>query len=772
MNPESPDLYFLAAPPPETPKQEGELPRWGETKVVGRRLPRVDAFERVSGKAVYPRDLSLPNMLQGAILRSPHSNARVKKIDMMPARKMPGVVAVLGPHSPGADLPWFPRRNGAGSRLLETRCRAEGDEVAAVAAETLPQALEALKAIQVEWEVLPFVIDEAKALEGNAPKLWDEGNRQADPNVYERGDLAKGFGEADVVLEETYRTPCEVHVPMEVHGSVVAWDGPRLTVWDTTQGVYAVQGAVAQRLGLPLANVRVVGHYMGGGFGSKLEAGKYTVIAALLARQAGRPVKLFLSREETFLVGGNRPANTIHVKAGVKKDGTLTAIDYRSLRSGGAYPASADTGFQAADLWSCPNVRTEDTNVYLNAGRARAFRAPGHPQSSWAMEQMMDALARAIGMDPVAFRLKNVPTVSQRRGNQPYTTTGLAGCLTEGARAFGWGTKPKDPASADPAVRRGVGMAGGLWASGGGAPPSTAIVKLFSDGSANLNMGAADIGTGTKTVMAMVVSEELGIPVERIRVEHADTGTTQFATPSGGSKTVPSDSPAVRAAAFDVKRQVLKMGAGALKLPAADLSLAGGEVISKTDPTKKVALTAIPAFQRQQVIVGIGYRAPNPEGKVVTPFAAHFAEVEVNTRTGEVTLTRFVAAQDSGRVLNRMTFDNQVFGGIVFGIGFGRTEERVLDRGTGKVLNANWHDYKIPTALDVPLDQATVVVDGHDEANNTNTKGVGEPATIPVASAIANAVFDAIGTRVTEAPMTPPRILGILKPPSAKAARS
>ena len=768
-----PDLYFLTGTPPETPTPEGDLPPWGRgdgadgVKVVGKRLPRVDAFERVSGKAVYPRDFALPNMLQAAILRSPHAHARVKKIDLEPAKKMPGVVVVLGPSSPGAEIAWFPRRNAPGSRLLETHCRAEGDEVAAVAAETLPQALEALKAIKVEWEVLPFVLDPEKALDEKAPKVWDEGNRVADPNVYERGDLARGFAEAQVVLEESYRTPCEVHVPMEVHGSVVAWDGPRLTIWDTTQGVYAVQGTVAQKLALPLANVRVIGPYMGGGFGSKLEAGKYTVIAALLAKAAGRPVKLFLSREETFLVGGNRPPAVIRIKAGAKKDGTLTAIDYRSLGTSGAYPGGVDTSFLAADLWTCPNVRTEDTNVYTNAGRARAFRAPGFPQGAWAMEQMMDALAKAIGMDPLAFRLKNVPTTSQRRGNQPYTSTGLAGCLTEGARAFGWGAKPKAKPNADPAIRRGVGMAGAIWSYGGG-PPSTAIVKLFSDGSVNLNMGAADIGTGTKTVMAMVVSEELGVPVESIRIEHADTGTTQFATPSGGSKTVASDSPAVRAAAADCKRQILKMAAAELKVPAEGLKLAGGEVVVAADPTKKVALGAIPAFQRQQLVVGIGYRGPNPEGKIVSPFAAHFAEVEVNTRTGEVTVTRFLAAQDSGRVLNRMTFDNQVFGGVVFGIGFGRTEERVLDRQTGKMLNANWHDYRIPTALDVPGDQATLVVDARDSANTTNTKGVGEPATIPTAAAIANAVHDALGIRVTEAPMTPLRILKALSGQKAR----
>lgn len=754
-------LYWLQGAVPETPAPKVEMPPWGETKVVGKPLPRVDAYERVSGSAVYPLDFALPDMLHAAILRSPWAHAQVKSVDTSAAEKMPGVRAVITGRTPGADIPWFRSRGRAFSKLFDDRARYEGDEVAAVAAETRAQAYDALKAIKVEYEELAFVLDPREALKPDAPPIHDGGNRYGDPAEYARGDVEAGLAAADAVVEGTYTTACEIHAPMEVHGSVVKWDGNRLTVWDSTQGVFAVQQQVAAALKLPLANVRVVGHYMGGGFGSKLEAGKYTVIAALLSRMTARPVKLFLSREEVFLAAGNRPANRMTVRIGAKKDGTLTAIEFLSIGSGGAYPNGADTSFLATDLYACPNVRTRDENVAVNAGRARAMRAPGFPQGAWALEQAMDELAGKLGMDPVELRLKNVPKVSQRRGNQPYTSTGLAECLRDGAKAFGW-AEARAREKGGGAIRKGVGMASGMWGYGGG-PPATVVVKLFSDGSVNVNSGAADIGTGTKTVMAQTVAEELGVPLERIQIEHADTGTTQYSGPSGGSKTVPSDMPAARAAAVEVRRKLLAGAAEELKVPAAELTLRDGEVVSTKDPSKKLAVPAVPALQRSQVLVGVGTRGPNVEGKVVSTFAAHFAEVEVNTRTGEVTVTRLLAAQDSARVMNRLTFENQVQGGLVMGLGLARTEERVLDRNTGKMCNVNWHDYKIPTALDVPAEQKVLSVDLVDtECNTAGAKGIGEPATVPTAAAIANAVRDAVGLRVHDSPITPPRLAALL----------
>ncbi len=769
MTEERERLYYVQAiAVPETPKPGQQPGPWKEPRVVGKPLPRIDAYERVSGSAVYPSDVSLPDMLYGAILRCPHPNARVKSVDTSRAERTPGVRAVMTARTPGAAIDW-PYSRDVKVKLFDPRCRFEGEEVAAVAAETPYQARDALEAIKVEYEILPFVADERKSLEPGAPAIHDGGNRVGSPTIYQRGSVEKGFAEADVVLEESYRTECEIHTPMELHGCVARWDGNRLTVWESTQGVYAVQAGVAEMLGLPLANVRVIGHYMGGAFGSKLQAGKYTIIAALLARKTARPVKLFITREESYLCVGNRPPSNMKLKAGVKKDGTLTALEFSCTGTGGAYPAGGVSlvDFLVKELYLCPNVRTRLNDVYINAGPARPFRAPGHPQGAWALEQMMDALAEAIHMDPVDLRLRNIPNYSQfREGNPRYTTTGFAECLAEGARAFGWAEARKKFSGSEGSgpIRRGVGVAGAMWAVGGGGPPSTIVIKYFSDESVNLNMGASDIGTGTKTIMAMVVSEELGVPINKIQIENADTGTTQYATPSGGSKTVPTESPAVRAAAIHVKQQLLEMASTELRVNASELIFSNGEVTSWSDPSNKIKVSDISEFKRRGLILGVGYRGPNPQNRAVNPFVAQFCEVEVNTKTGEVKILRFLSANDSGRVMNRLTYENQVFGGMTMGIGLGMTEARVLDVDqTGKILTHNWHDYKLPTALDVPADMMCVPIDKQDAlANTTGAKGLGEPVTIPTAPAIANAVYHATKIRVTGTPISPIRLCDLL----------
>ena len=735
---------------------------WGETKIIGKAIPKVDAFERLSGQAVYPLDMHLPDMLHAATLRCPHAHAMVKRVDLAKAREMPGVRAVLSDADPEANIPWYGAIAGKPvSRLFDPHCRYEGDEVAAVAAESSQQAWDAVHAMHVEYERLPFVSDMEDALKDGAPLLHATGNRVAPPNPVNRGDIDKGFSEADVVLEESYRTSCDIHAPLEVHGSVAKWDGDALTLWDTTQGVFAVQLAAANTFHMPLSKVRVIGRYMGGGFGSKLSLSKYSVMAALLAKKTRRPVKLFLTREETFLCVGNRPAHTMRVKAGVRKDGTLTALQLTGTGEVGAFPGGTSAAYQFLDLYKCPNVRVSEVAAMINAGPSRAFRAPGFPQGNWALEQMMDALAEKIGMDPIELRLKNISLLCQVEQNKPYTSNGLPRCLTEGAKAFGW-AQARANAKENGSIVRGVGMAAGMWGSPG-RPPSTAIVRFYADGSVNLNMGAADLGTGTKTVMAMVVAEELGVPLERIGIEYADTGTTQFTGPSGGSKTVMVDSPAVRAAALEVKAKLLTMAAEQLKLPAESLSWKNGE-ISGPGGTPTVAASALDVLRLQQVVVGVGTRGPNPPDKAIRPFAAHFAEVEANLRTGEVRVVRMLAAHDSGRVMNLHTYSNQIIGGLTMGIGFGLTEQRMMDPPTGKMANANFHDYKIPTAMDVPADLTVLPIDSHDdECDTTSTKGLGEPAMIPAATAIANAFYHATGVRATSAPMTPGKIIMLLE---------
>jgi len=749
--------YYAPGPLPQTPEPQSDPPSWEETKVVGQALPRVDAYERVSGGAVFPSDVRLPDMLYAAILRCPHPHARILRIDTGPAERLAGVRAVISSRTPGTDIAWQPEEEGAASKLFDTHCRYEGEAVAAVAAESPYVACDALRSIEVDYEVLNFVADEQVASRSQEPAR--------EPTVYERGDMVAGFSEAELVVEKQFRVEYQLHTPLERHGCVASWTGNKLTVWESTQGVYNVQRQLAQTLDLPLSHVRVIGHYVGGGFGSKLVTGKYSIIAALLAKCTARPVKVFLPREDDVLCTGNRPGGTMRLKAGARRDGTLTALEFEAVGSGGAY-SPYGTGlwdWQIRDLYRCPNVRTRGESYTINTGEERPMRAPGHPQGAWALEQTMDALAERLGIDPVELRLRNLTSVSQARGDKPYSSTGLEQCLRRGAAEFGWEEARRRTRDSGPIVR-GVGMGACVWVAGAGGPPSTAIVKYFSDGSINLNMGASDIGTGTKTVMTMVVAEELGVGLDRIQIEHADTGSTEYATASGGSKTVPTESPAVRAAAADCRRQLLELAAEDLGRPAATLVIDGGEVIAADDPQTRLPIDEISGFRRRGTLIGIGYRGPNPKDKVVCPFGAQFCEVAVDVRTGEVEVLRFVGAHDSGRVMSRLTYDSQVYGGITMGIGYAMTERRVLDRKqTGKMVNRAWHDYKIPTALDVPADIRSVPVEpGDTECNSVGAKGLGEPVTVPTAAAIANAVYDATGIRVTEAPINPTRLLEFL----------
>jgi xanthine dehydrogenase YagR molybdenum-binding subunit len=574
--------------------------------------------------------------------------------------------------------------------------------------------------------------------------------------------VEKGFAEADVVLEETFYNNVQIHVPMEPHGSVCKWDGDKLTIWDSTQGVFdGVLFSAARALGVPLNNVRVICKYMGGGFGAKLELGKHTIIAALLARKTGRSVKTMLTREETLLCVGNRPDAKMTLKAGVKKDGTLTALQLINIATPGAYSSGTGVGFQVLELYKCPNVKTTESAFYINAGKARPFRAPGFPQCSWALEQMMDMLAEKISMDPVQFRLKNFTQISQT-SQKPYTSTGFKACLEEGSKAFGWTQAKAKPKEAGH-IKRGYGVAGGTWAAGAGRPPYTAEVQMFNDGSVTIKTGAMDIGTGTKSVACMTAAEELGIPLESVRIENADTGNTPYGQSSGGSMTLPGLIPAVRRGAYLVKKQLYDWAAEDLGVPASDLELQGNAMVSRSQTDKKQSVSAIFRSRGRMELIGVGNRQPNPSDKSIIPFAAHFAEVEVNTKTGEVKVVRLVGANESGRVINRKTFDNQVFGGMTQGVGLGLMEKRVLDRQTGKMTNLNWHDYKIPTAMDMPPDHQVVAIDPNDtECNIVGCKGLGEPAKIPAAAAVANAIYDAIGVRPTHGPVDPRTILELL----------
>jgi len=747
----------------EVPENEpAAWPPEAELAVLGKPLARVDAYEKVSGRAKYTHDLNLPHMLWMKTLRSPYPHARIVSIDTSKAEALPGVKLVLT-HKNAPDIPWY----GGRSKLFDTTLRFVGDEVAAVVAADEHIAADALALIDVEYDELAYVLDPETALQPDAPAIHEGGNlMQGRPFVYSRGDVDKGFAEADHIVEATFRSPCQVHACLETHCSVAQWQGDRLTVWDSTQAVHPNREALARALGLPIADVRVICLYSGGGFGSKLGLNKYTVAAAIAARQLGRPVKVTLDREEDALAMGNRPLNVMTIRAGCQRDGALTALQLKSIGAVGAYNAGAGAGAPLREIYKCANVKTEESAVYINADVARPHRAPGHVQGTWALEQALDMLAAKCGLDPLDFRLRNYSDTDQVR-NLPYSVKGLRDCYERAAAAFGWRDRAARRAQSRGAKKRGFGLAAQVW-GGSGGPPGYAIVNLYSDGTAHVFSGCQDIGTASRTSMLQVAAEELGLPPDKIGITMGDTQGTPYGGQSGGSRTTPSQAPAVRMAAAEVKRQLLALAAKQMNLPADRLATREGFVFDTANPStrKPIAEVARAGLTGQGVVenmlIGKGWRGPNPDDVSVQCWGAQFAEVEVDTDTGEVRVVKVVAAHETGRIINPLTGSSQIEGGVIQGMGFALYEERVLNNASGRMVNANLHDYKIPTAKDMPEIEAIMVEMPDPRANSVGIKGLGEPPIIPTAGAIANAVADALGVRVFEAPITPQRVLDAL----------
>lgn len=739
-----------------------ETPLWGndaELHWVGHPVKRVDADKRVTGAAKYTSDILLSNMLYGRILRSPHPHAVIKNIDTARAEKLPGVKAVITAFNTD------PIRWHGSSFLFDKTVRLVGDEVAAVAAVDEETAEDALELIQVDYEVRPFVTDMEEAMKAEAPKLWPSGNLVGGkPSTYERGNVTKGFQEAEVVVEETFRTQTELHTCLETHGSVTTWEGSKLTVWDSTQAIFNVRDALAFALNMPSNHVRVIKQYMGGGFGSKLELGKYTVMAALLARRTNRPVKLLLTREEDQMNTGNRPATIQHAKFGVKKDGTLTAIELETVNANGAYLGGAGCGAPYREMYLCPNVRTEENAVYINAGRNRATRAPGHVPGTFGLELMMDIVAQKIGMDPLEFRKKNYVTVNQVQATpKPYSAKRLDQLYDEGAKKIDWWNRSKrKDAHASSTKKRGVGMASQIW-GGGGGPPSYALVKINRDGSVNAFSGTQDLGTGTRTIISQIVADEMGVSLGDVSVEIGDTETCPFSGSSGGSTTAASVGPAVRTAAADARLQLFDYAALELKCKPEDLATRAGKIFLKSDPKRSMDFKAAAHTAGNNMIIGKGFRGPNPQEYSLNTFGAHFAEVEVDTETGKVTVLRLVAAHHSGRAFNPMTMTSQIEGAVIQSMGYALSEQRVMDPRSGVPLNMNLENYKPMTTLDMPEIEPILLTEVDEHCNTLGGKGIGEPPRIPAAAAIANAVADAIGVHLKELPITPDKVLAALQ---------
>ncbi|MDA0712183.1 MAG: xanthine dehydrogenase family protein molybdopterin-binding subunit [bacterium] len=696
-----------------------DMKPWGERYLMGTSVTRLDGEDKVTGRAKYTYDLNLPGMLYGKILRSPHPHARVLQVDLARAAAHPGVKAVFD--------------------FNKKTVRYAGDEVAAVAAESPELAEEALKLIDVTYEPLPFSVREETSMAEGAAQIHPSGNVNVPERAQrEKGDIAAGFAEADAVIERTFRVPVQTHTSLETHGAVAQWEGDKLTVWCSTQGVVSVRDELAEHFKLPKESVRVLCQYMGGGFGSKFGAGAEGLAASILARTAKVPVKLMLNRKEEQLAVGNRPSAIMTIKMGAKKDGKITAFQSQTYGTGGVGGIGNIPLPYVVDI---ANYKSELKDVHINAGGSRAMRAPGHPQAEIAMDCAMDALADAIGMDPLAFRKANGSSQNETRLQQ----------YEIGARAIGWDRRNKVAGSPRGPVKRGIGMGCGMW-GGGGNKSSYVQVQIHSDGSVDAKCAIQDIGTGSRTLLAMTVAEELGLRLNQVT---AHVGDTLFppGTGSGGSNTTPSMVPAAKTAARKAKGDLLALVAPLLGVDASTLEThqgkiqvaGGGKSMTWSEATAQMAGDIVVTANRDE-----GYHSSGAAG-------VHFAEVEVDVETGRIQPIKIVAVNDCGLVVNKLLAESQVNGGVIGGLSYALLENRLLDRRTGLMVNPNMEAYKVAGAMEMPEIVAILM-----DMPERGVIGLGEPATIPTAGALANAVYNAIGVWVTDFPMTPDKVLNAL----------
>ncbi len=713
------------------------MAKWpANPKLIGTRIPRLDGMAKASGRAKYPSDEKPPGLLFGVMLYSPYAHAKVTSIDTSAAEKSPGVKAVHIIAKDGATLHF------------------QGDDIAAVAAETEEQARDAIRAIKVVYEILPHAVTESQAMAENAPEVVKGGNVRKGRSVT-KGNPDEAMAKADATIEGIYSLPVITHVCLESHGLTAMWDGDdKIKAWASTQAVQVCANELAGAFQIPASNVTVLTEVMGGGFGSKFGADIWGRTAAELSKKAGgKPVKMFLDRTQEHLAAGNRPSATAKLKLGATKDGKLVAMIADTHGTGGARGGAA---FPLPYVYDVPASSRTHTDVFVNGGGARAMRAPGHPQGCAIMEAAMDDLADKLGIDPLEFRLKNLP-------DGDFKTPIYEAETKKGAELIGWkenrksrGENGKGP------IKRGFGMALHTW-GGGGAQDKQVTCTINPDGSVELKSATQDIGTGARTILAIIAAEVLGLKPTDIK---SNIGNSTFVPgqASGGSTTTPSMSPPCLNAVTQARDAFFAKIAPAIESRLEDLSLADGKLLVKgeakmswKDACRKLGMTSITElgkFTPGLSSVGVG--------------GCQFVDLSVDVETGVVKLNKIVAVQDTGLIIDKLTWESQAYGGVIGGLNYGLFEERVMDPITGVMLNADMEMYKLAGASDIP----EIVIHAYepDDQKARGVIGVGEPVTIATAAAIANAVANAIGVRVPEWPMSPRNILNALATVSKEKA--
>jgi xanthine dehydrogenase YagR molybdenum-binding subunit len=761
-----------------------QLPPNDRLSVIGKRMPRLDALQKVTGQAKYTFDVQLEGMLFGCTVSSTCAHARIKSIDTSAAEKYPGVRAVhiLDRIRMTAQL----RDSGSEAEQRYPTVRYFGQPIAGIAATSARAAREAARLVKIEYEMIPHVVTMEPAMQSDAPLIFpgpteqpataggggaakglDQHGNMRGPSKYSRGDLAQGFAQADEIIEHEYRTQVQTHVPMETHGIVADWRDDRLTIYASTQYTLSVRDEAVEVFGLDQANVRVLSEFTGGGFGAKYGIGNYGILAIHLSRSARAPVRFMLDRREEHVSVGNRPATLQKLKVGATRDGKLTAIELHSFGTGGV-AAGAGVGTCHIAMYRCANAATEHYDVFTNAGPAAAFRAPGQVQGIFALEQAIDELAHRLQLDPLELRDR-------------IDTNGSDDCKARkverdrGAKLFDW-QRRKPPGADRGAIKRGIGVAQSQW------PyivhrDTECEVRVLSDGVVQAFSSAQDIGTGTRTVFAQVVAEEFGLRLEDIDARIGDSDYPA-GPPSGGSRVTSSLTPVARNAAYRAAREIAKLLAPVWGVQPDEIVFKHGQVGTSQ---RSLPFREAIALAKFDCITQRIERAPDYQGyaRQVGDLnisrhgigGVQFVELSVDTETGIVKVERVLAVHDCGRPINPQLVESQIYGGVIQGVSFALYEERHLDAGTGVQLNANIDQYKIVGSRETPRIDVHLIEQLGGQSS-TDARGVAEPANVATAAAVANAFFNATGKRVFTLPLTPANVLAALQAPDEAAGGS
>jgi xanthine dehydrogenase molybdenum-binding subunit len=743
-------------------------------KVIGTRPVRHDGVDKVTGRAVYGADVQLPGLLHGKVLRSPYAHARIKSINVRKAEALEGVKAVVTasdlPNPEGrsanlGELGEVPLEHLSRNVLASGKALYHGHAVAAVAATSPHIAEEALKLIEVDYEVLSPVMDVFQAMASQVPLLHENlytdelGEKSSKPsNVashqrFQKGEIAKGFAAADHVLEREYRSATVHQGYIEPHAATALWNADGyLTIWCTTQGAFTVRGSVHQILGIPVSKLKVIPTEIGGGFGGKIPVYGEPV-AALLSLKAKRPVKVVMNRTEVFLATGPTSGSHVKLKMGVTREGRITAAEATLLYEAGAFPGSIVQcgGICIFAPYNIENTTIDMYDVLVNKPKTAAYRAPGAPNAEFATECLIDEFSEMLGMDPLEFRLKNAAKGGDLQSHGiPHPKIGYIETVEAARNSAHYQSELAGP-------NRGRGVASGYWLNAG--LTSSAIARLNADGTVTLVEGSTDIG-GTRTSIAMQLAETLGIPAKDVLPSVADTDSVGYTEVTGGSRVTFATGWAAYEAGQSIKRQLIERAAETWKVPAERVTYQDGVLSDAGDGSKNMTLKQLAEALNQKGI-DVGARVTvTPQG-VGGAFATHIADVEVDPETGKVTVLRYTAVQDAGKAIHPSYVEGQMQGGVVQGIGWALNEEYVYND-AGQMVNASYLDYRMPTSLDLPMIE-TIIVEVPNPDHPYGVRGVGEVPIVPPPATIANAVYRAVGVRLRELPMSPPRVVKALQ---------